>query len=195
MIREQRAAFQATRLFKDLVDRIDESKWDMVMPPTFKNGSGGEWTLRQIVNYHAYDDSWIPDMFAGRTIEEVGEAKWQGDLLGDDPKGKYAQANHAACIAIEKLDDPDRTVHLSYGDFSAKDYLLQVLSFRGLRVYDLAKALGMNTDLPDDLVADMWDLLTPHADQWRQWGVYDPALPVPAKATPQQRLLATLGYE
>ena len=194
MIREQSAALNATRLFKDLVSRIDDSKWSMQMPADFKNGSGGEWMLREIINYHAYDDAWIPDMLAGRTMGEVGQDKWKGDLLGDDPKGNYAEFNDTACNAIEKLDDPDRTVHLSFGQYTARDYLLQVLSFRGLRIYDISKALGMNTELPDDLVTDMWDLLTPHADEWRQYGVYDAALPIPDDPTPQRRLLATLGY-
>jgi uncharacterized protein (TIGR03086 family) len=195
MIREQKSALMAARLFNDLVGRIDDSKWSMTMPPEFKTMSDQPWTLRDIINYHAYDDAWIPDMLAGRTMAEVGESKWKGDLLGDDPKAAFSEINNAACIAIEKLDDPERTAHLSFGDYTAQDYLLQVISFRGLRYYDISKALGLNTDLPAELVDDMWDLLTPHAEEWRQFGVYDPALPVPSGATPQQRLLATLGYD
>lgn len=195
MIREQQAAIKATRVFKQTINNIDDARFDETMPASFKTMSGEPTTLRETLNYHAYDDAWIPDMLAGHTMAEVGENKWKGDLLGEDPKASYASFADTACAAIEKLDDPQRTVHCSFGDFTAQDYLLQVLSFRGLRAYDIAKSFGMNTQLPADLVDDMWDLLTPQADEWRKYGVYGPALPIPENATPQQRLLATLGYE
>ena len=46
-------------------------------------------TLREIIGYHAYDDAWVPDMLAGRTMDEVGQDAFKGDLLGDDPKGSF----------------------------------------------------------------------------------------------------------
>jgi uncharacterized protein (TIGR03086 family) len=195
MIREQEAAIKAARLFKDIINNVDDSKFGETMPPDFKKYDPAPTTLREILNYHAYDDAWIPDMLAGRTMAEVGEDKWKGDLLGDDPKASYAHFNETACTAIEKLDDPERTVHCSFGDFSAANFLRQVLGFRGMRAYDVAKAFGLNTDLPDDLVEDMLALLVPEAEEWRKYGVWGPALPIPEDATPQQRLLATLGYE
>jgi hypothetical protein len=195
MIREQQAAIKAAQVFKDTINQIDESKFDTTMPPDFKKYDPAPTTLRETLNYHAYDDAWIPDMLAGRTMAEVGEDKWKGDLLGDDPKGSYAHFNDTACAAIEKLDDPERTVHCSFGDFSASNFLRQVLGFRGMRSYDIAKSFGMNTTLPGDLVDDMVELLLPEAEEWRSYGVWGPALPIPENATPQQRLLATLGYE
>ena len=42
-------------------------------------------TLRETINYHAYDTAWVPDTLAGKTIEEVGST-YDGDLLGDEPK-------------------------------------------------------------------------------------------------------------
>jgi len=86
-------------------------------------------------------------------------------------------------------------VHCSFGDWKAQEYLWQVISFRGLGAYDVAKAMGMDTTLPDDLVAGMWELLVPHADEWRNYVVYGPAIPVSEDAPPQQRLLGALGYE
>jgi hypothetical protein len=46
-------------------------------------------TLRRIINYHAYDDAWVPEVLAGKTIAEVG-MKWDGDLLGDHPRLNFA---------------------------------------------------------------------------------------------------------
>ncbi|MDE2314210.1 MAG: acyl-CoA dehydrogenase family protein, partial [Elusimicrobia bacterium] len=45
--------------------------------------------LREVINYHAYDDAWVPDMLAGSTMEAAGADKFDGDLLGDDPVGNF----------------------------------------------------------------------------------------------------------
>ena len=37
---------------------------------------------------------------------------------------------------VPELDDLDRAVHTSFGDSSARDYLIQITSFRGLRAHD-----------------------------------------------------------
>ena len=76
----------ADRALAAVVARIRPEQWDMTMPPTFaRRGSDDVPTLRAIVNYHAYDDAWVPDMLAGRTMEEAGATKFDGDLLGDTP--------------------------------------------------------------------------------------------------------------
>jgi hypothetical protein len=38
----------------------------MVMPPSFARKGQAKVTLREIINYHAYDDAWVPDMLAGK---------------------------------------------------------------------------------------------------------------------------------
>ena len=133
-------------------------------------------------------------MLAGKTMDEVGVDKWKGDLLGADPKTKFGEYVDAAVEAIEKLDDPQRMVHCSFGDYTAQQYLWQVCSFRGLRSYDIAKALGLDTQLPDDLVEGLWTIVSPHAEEWRSYGVYGPAVHVAEDAPLQQRLLGITGY-
>jgi hypothetical protein len=45
-----------------------------------------------------YDDAWVPDLLAGRTMDEVGQGRFDGDPLGTDPHavGGYITA---ACAA------------------------------------------------------------------------------------------------
>ena len=64
----------ADRALAGVVARIRPDQWDMAMPPDFarRSADGPPPTLRSIVNYHAYDDAWVPDMLAGRTMEEAG---------------------------------------------------------------------------------------------------------------------------
>jgi len=70
---EQEIAVKAARRFAHVVGQIDDSKWDTTMPADFKTRSNEPTTLRETINYHAYDDAWVPDMLAGRTMQEVGE--------------------------------------------------------------------------------------------------------------------------
>src|SRR6266851_4359649 len=53
--------------------------------PYARPGEGEPPTLRGIVNYHAFDDSWVPDMLGGKTMDESGHDNFKGDLLRSDP--------------------------------------------------------------------------------------------------------------
>ena len=112
----------AEHALQKVIEQIRDDQWDMEMPPSFARRNQSTVTLRQIVSYHASDDAWVPDMLAGKTMEEAGKAKFDGDLLGDDPKGSFATIVEAACAAASSLDDLDRTVHCSFGDYTAREY-------------------------------------------------------------------------
>jgi uncharacterized protein (TIGR03086 family) len=126
-------------------------------------------------------------------MAEVGPTKYDGDLLGDDPKRAYAAFMENACAAARELNDLDRVVHCSFGDYPAREYLWQVECFRGFRAHDLAKVIGVDPTLPNDLVQGLWDIVTPHAEEWRAIGVFRPAVPVPPDAPLQDRLIALTG--
>ena len=185
----------ADRALEAVVHEIRDDQWSMVMPPSFATRAGGPITLREIINYHAYDDAWVPDMLAGRTMTKVGAETHKGDLLGEDPKKAFSAIVDTAVAAAEGFDDLGRTVHCSFGDFSAGDYLAQITSFRGLRANDLAVVIGSDPTLPPDLVQGLWDLVSPVADEWRTYGVFGAAVPVPDDAPLQDRLLGLTGRD
>lgn len=183
---------------KAVVDQIRDDQWAMEMPPEFATrATDDKITLRQIINYHAYDDAWVPDMLAGRTMDEVGGDAFKGDLLGDTPQANFANIVAKACAAAEALSesDLDRTVHCSFGEFSVREYFVQITSFRTLRAHDIAKVIGTNTTLPDDLVQSVWEQLTPHAEEWRAIGVFGPKVDVPTDAPLQDKLLGLTGRQ
>lgn len=195
-MREQEVFVLADRALQRVVEQIRDEQWGMRMPPEFATLSPQNVvTLREVVNYHAYDDAWVPDMLAGRTMEEAGKEKFLGDLLGDDPKGNFARIVDAACAAAESLDDPERTVHCSFGDFPAREYLWQVNGFRGLRAHDIAEVIGVDGTLPPDLVQGLWEEIHPHAEEWRAMGIFGPAIEVSEDADLQARLLGLTGRQ
>ena len=172
-----------------VINQIHSDQWAMTMPPDFPTWDpNATITLREVINYHAYDEAWVPDTLSGKTIEEVGKAH-DGDLLGDDPKQSFTRYVDAAVAAVRNLDDLDGIVHLSYGDFPAREYLWHITSFRGLRVHDIAKAIGIDSTLPSDLTQGLWDQISPHAEEWRAIGVFGPKVDIPEDAPLQDRLL------
>ncbi len=191
---EQRVFILSEQALAHTIDQIRDDQWRQNKPDWFQTGGQGEASLREIVNYHAFDSAFVPDILAGKTIAEVGDA-YAGDLLGTDPSSSYRKYSNRAIAAAQALDDPDRTVHLSYGDWPAREYLKHITSFRGFRAYDIARWIGASTQLPDELVQGMWDEFAPEVEAWRQMGVFGPAVPVPDGAPLQDRLLGLVGRD
>jgi hypothetical protein len=167
----------ADRALNDVIQQIKDDQWTMTVPANFPMRQTDQLpTLRAVVNYHAYDDAWVPDMLAGRTMDQAGRSKFDGDLLGSEPQASFAAIVDTACIAAAELDDLDRIVHCSFGDFSAREYFWQINGFRGLRAHDLALVIGIEPDLPDELIQGIWDEISPHIEEWRAIGVFPAAV-------------------
>ncbi len=66
---------------------------------------------------------------------------------------------------------------------------------RALRAHDIAKAIGADATLPEGLVEGIWEELAPHVEEWRAIGIFPAAIPVPADAPLQARLLGLTGRE
>jgi uncharacterized protein (TIGR03086 family) len=193
-MQENEAFVLADRTLNAVVQRIRDEQWPQVMPEDFLTRvSDHRPTVRETINYHAYDDAWVPDMLAGRTMQEVGQDAFKGDLLGNDPRASFAAIVDKACAAAQALTDLDRTVHCSFGDFPAREYFWQINSFRALRAHDIAAVLGIDVQLPQELVQAIWDEISPHAEEWRQIGVFPAAIAVPDDAPLLDRLLGLTG--
>jgi len=179
-----------------VVATIREQQWALPVPSTLTIRSADrEVALREVIGYHAYDDAWVPDMLAGRRMAELGDDPYTGDLLGEHPVESFTAIADRAKAAARGLDDLDRVVHCSFGDFPAREYLWQVNMFRGSRAVDIARFLGVDDTLPERLAEGLLAELTPNAEEWRAMGLFGPAVPVGPDATAQQRLLGLLGRD
>jgi uncharacterized protein (TIGR03086 family) len=186
----------ALRTMTAVLKQVRPDQWDMPLPASFaRRDATAVPTLREVVNYHAYNDAWAPDMLSGRTMTEVGIDKYSGDLLGDDPARSYAAIADEAARAALELDDLDRIVHCSFGDFKAREYLWQANYFAGVRAHDIGRAVGVDPRMPPELVEGLWEELSPNAVAWRAMGVFPPEVPVPADAPMLDRLLGMTGRD
>jgi uncharacterized protein (TIGR03086 family) len=186
----------ADRALNGVIAQIAADQWSMEPPASFRIRRVDHTpTLREIVNYHAYDDAWVPDTLAGKTMDEAGREQFDGDLLGEDPKRAFAAIVERACAAAAGFTDLERTVHLSFGDFSARHYFWQINQFRALRTYDIARMIGVDPSLPQALVSGIWDEVSPNVEEWRAIGIYPAAVDVPEDAPLEDRLLGLTGRD
>jgi hypothetical protein len=188
----------ADRAIDRVVQQVTEEQWDWPVPDYFaRRDPTSRPTLRDVVGYHAYDDAWVPDMVAGRTMTEVGTGTFSGDLLGDDPKLAFAEIVERACAAVAALTPPDldRVAHCSFGDFPVREYLWQVTLFRGGRAVDIARMIGADPTLEPALVEGLWVEVSPHAEEWRAIGVLGPRVEVADDAPLLDRLLGLTGRQ
>jgi len=151
-----------------------------------------EWDVRALVNHVLAEDLWAPPLLAGSTIAEVGD-RFDGDQLGDDPEGAWAAAAAASVAAVQEDGALERTVHVSFGDILGREYVSQLTCDHIIHGWDLARAIGADEGLDDDLVEFAYGFLAPQVDGWRSAGVFGPRVDVPAGAGRQAELLGLTG--
>jgi hypothetical protein len=189
----QELFIRSNEALKKVIDQIKDEQWDLELPSRNANQST---TLHESINYHSYDDAWVPDVLAGKTKEEVGT---KYDAIRTTPRAEvktvYDKYNARAIAMVRSYTDLDKMVHLSYGDFPVKDYLQHIVSFRAFRGYDIAKLIGADTTLDPDFVDALLEEFTPVVENYRQMGVFPPAIEVARDASPQVRLMGMVGRE
>jgi uncharacterized protein (TIGR03086 family) len=151
-----------------------------------------EWEVRPLVNHVVGENRWAVPLFAGGTIDQVGD-RFDGDLLGSDPAAAW---DDSAAAAIAAVDDPaamERIVHLSFGDFPGREYAMQLLADLVVHGWDLARSIGADERIDPELVDVCRTWFAGVADAYRSVGAVAARPPVPADADAQAQLLADFG--
>lgn len=149
-----------------------------------------EWNVRDLVNHVTVEDLWVPPLLEGKTLAEVGD-RFDGDILGDEPKAAWSEASSAAVRAVEGT--ASHAVHTSMGEMPMNEYLAQMFADHLIHAWDLARAIGADEELDPELVSECYRQSLPMDEIMRSSGVYGPRVVPPAGAGPQQRLLALYG--
>jgi uncharacterized protein (TIGR03086 family) len=176
---------RASDQFGALVDQIGDDQWEQPTPCT-------EWNVRQLVRHLVYENVWAPPLFGGETIEQVGD-RFEGDILGDDPKAAWHQAQKGAVTAVEEGGAMDRTVHLSWGDEKGEEYVTQLLLDHVVHGWDLARGIGANDRMDPELVEHLYAQWKAREEMVRGAGVFGEQQPTTENADTQTKLLALFG--
>jgi uncharacterized protein (TIGR03086 family) len=178
---------QAMAYFGQGVDAIGDHQWSARTPCR-------AWSVRDLVNHLVYEQLWVPLLLSGATIAEIGD-RFDGDMLGDDPVGRWRESAAAALAAWEKPGALDRIAHLSFGDVTADVYGWQITNDLAVHGWDLTAAIGAPLGIDDELATTLVTLNEPYVDRWQGMGIFEPPVAVPADAGPQTRLVALFGRD
>jgi uncharacterized protein (TIGR03086 family) len=176
---------RAVAEFDARVQQIGDQDWQATTPDE-------EWSVRDLVSHVVGEDLWAPPLLAGSTIAEVGD-RFDGDVLGADPKAAWEQASAAAVKAVEDDGAMDRIVHLSFGDFPGREYAMQMFADHLIHAWDLARAIGADERLDTALIASCATWFDSAEDAYRSAGAIGARPPVHGEADAQTVLLARFG--
>lgn len=173
---------QAVAIFDGYVAKIKD--WNAPTPDD-------EWSVRDLVNHVTAEDLWVKELVEGKTVEEVGN-RLDGDILGDDPAATWKQASQEA-VEVFASAPLDFKVSLSRGPVPVEVYAEEMFGDHLIHAWDLAKAIGADTKLPDELVRAGYDFFQREAEKWRAGGAFKEAVKLPDNASLQNKLLALTG--
>lgn len=174
-------------VFDRAMHKIGLTDWDSGTPCP-------DWTVRDLVNHIVVEQMWVPDMLAGRTVEEVGD-RFAGDQLGDDPLRAWAESSQVARAAWLQPGVVEQTVHLSWTDAPAEEYGWQMTTDLAVHGWDLATALGAHAGIPDELASRLLAFAEPQVSEWSATSMFAEPVALPADAPAPARLVALLGRQ
>ncbi|MGI8774492.1 MAG: TIGR03086 family metal-binding protein [Actinomycetota bacterium] len=153
-----------------------------------------EWKVRDLINHLVYEDKWAGPLLEGKTVAEVGD-EFEGDLVGDDPHLAWKLASAGAKAAAQEPGAMERTVHLSFGDFSGADYLDQLTADHLIHSWDLGRGISGQENLDADLMEHVHAWAVPIEDMLKGSGLYGEKIEAPEGADLQTKLLAVFGRQ
>jgi len=179
-------AFDAAfREWDRLVHEVTEQQWTESTPCA-------EWNVRDLVNHLVGEHLWAPHLLTGATLAEVGD-RFDGDVLGDAPVASWEEAGSGSRSAFHRKGALKGDVHVTGGSIPAADYGWQMTTDLAVHSWDLARGIGAASLMPDELADAVLARVAPQAESWQGAGIFDPPVPVPDDAVPQDRLVALLG--
>lgn len=134
----------ANEHFGELVAAIPDERWDSATPCV-------EWDVRALVRHVLEEMLWIPPLFAGETIESVGD-RFEGDILGGDPKAAWIAAAGPAVEAIEAPGAMETICQLSMGPTPGAEYAGQLIVDLVVHGWDLARGADLDETMDPSLV-------------------------------------------
>lgn len=175
---------RSVEFWKDTVSNVSDN-WSDPTPCT-------DWNVRTLVNHVVGEDRWTKPLVDGKTIAEVGDS-FDGDLLGEDPKGSAMAAADEALTAVADRLPAGGKVNLSYGEEDIAEYISQLVADHLIHGWDLAAATGQTRDLDSDLVGEVAEWFGNREEIYRSSGAIGARPESASGGTPQADLLVAFG--
>lgn len=178
---------RSVQRFADNVATVGDDDWARSTP-------NDDWDVRALVAHVTDEHLWMPGLLAGQTVDDLA-GQIPSDPLGDDPVTAFGAASAAGLAAADAVD-LDATVHLSFGDFPAEEYLMQLFADHLIHAWDLARATGQDDTIAGQDLAEMQEAIKLFPEEaMRSPGAFGPEIEAPADASDQDKLMAFLGRQ
>jgi uncharacterized protein (TIGR03086 family) len=151
-----------------------------------------EWDVRALVNHVVGANLRYQLLLHGAPSEQV-EATRTVDHLGDDALASFVATADGVVACFHEDGALERIAHHATGDRTGRDLLSMRVLDAAIHGWDLARAIGADDALDDDVVAFLL-AYTAGLDRGPQQRAFAPAdADVPCNASPQDQLLHRLG--
>jgi uncharacterized protein (TIGR03086 family) len=180
----------ASREFGTRVHAVRDDQWSAPTPDT-------EWSVGDLVGHLVDEHRWAPPLFHGLDLDSARKVvEGTRDLPVDGGVGAnlaeaWDEAAAASADAVTDADALERTVELSRGPTPARDYLNEMTFDLTVHAWDLAKAIGYEQALPEDLVAYVYEQVKD--SDFSGSNLFQPAVDVPDDAPLIDKLVARTG--
>lgn len=181
------------QFFLSSVSQADRAVHEVATDDLARQTPCSDWNLKQLLAHMVYELAWLPDLLAGKTVAEVGDI-YEGDLLGGAPGEAWEDYKRLALGAALKAD-PEAPVHLSYGDVSARHYLLEIGTDMLVHGWDVARSLRLPYDVDERTAKIAYDFMQPREADIRASGLFGRAVQVPDDASTWHKMLALYGRQ
>jgi uncharacterized protein (TIGR03086 family) len=151
-----------------------------------------EWDVRALVNHVVGANLRYQLLLHGAPSEQV-EATRTVDHLGDDALASFVATADGVVACFHEDGALERIAHHATGDRTGRDLLSMRVLDAAIHGWDLARAIGADDALDDDVVAFLL-AYTAGLDRGPQQRAFAPAdADVPCNASQQDQLLHRLG--
>jgi uncharacterized protein (TIGR03086 family) len=151
-----------------------------------------EWDVRALVNHVVGGNVRYQLLLHGAPTEQV-EATRAVDHLGDDALVSFVATAEGVVAYFHEDGALERIAHHATGDRTGRELLSMRILDAAIHGWDLARAIGADETLDDDVVAFLL-AYTADLDLGPQQRAFAPAdVDVPRQASPQDQLLHRLG--
>lgn len=175
--------------FSDRLDQVRPDQWDLPTPCS-------EWDVRSLVGHVVKGARYYVRLFQGSSRDDAWtEMEVASNLvLGSDPVASYLQNEAAFRSALTTPGALGRLCHHQAGDISGEQLLGARVSDVAIHTWDLARAVSLDEQLPEPVIAMVWEMMEPWFASGQVGPYYAPPNQADDKAaTLQIRLLRASG--
>jgi uncharacterized protein (TIGR03086 family) len=168
-----------------VVRRAGHADWDAPSP-------NPEWTARETLGHVI----WGVQRLAAEIRGEIGPLEQpEAEVVGDDPILSWSVAMDDLLEALDHQGVLFRVIDTPFGEMTVDDALGVLFVDPLTHAWDVAKALGVEAALPEELVRHGIHILTAVGDAIRGPGLMDDAIDVHDAAAETDRFIAYTGRD